>query len=170
MQLLLVRHAIAAERGPVEWPDDSQRPLTAQGEARFRPAARGLALLVPNVDQVLSSPYPRAFRTAEILRDEASWPEPTRCPELQAERRADETLGLIDLSQPSVAFVGHEPLLSSIASLLLTGDAAVVRSELKKGGAMALELSPRSLGPLASLSWSVPPRVLRKLGTYRERA
>ena len=30
IELYLVRHAIAAERGP-DWPDDSARPLTPDG-------------------------------------------------------------------------------------------------------------------------------------------
>ena len=41
IELYLVRHAIAAERG-AEWPDDTKRPLTVRGMARFKDAVRGL--------------------------------------------------------------------------------------------------------------------------------
>ena len=58
------------------WPDDSERPLTEEGIARFRPAARGLAKIVPTVERVLASPYPRAWQTAEIVHEETGWPAP----------------------------------------------------------------------------------------------
>jgi phosphohistidine phosphatase SixA len=41
-ELYLVRHAIAAERGP-QWPNDGKRPLTDQGISRFKEAVEGLA-------------------------------------------------------------------------------------------------------------------------------
>jgi len=43
LELYLVRHAPAAERGP-EWPDDSARPLTPGGAAKFGKAVAGLPL------------------------------------------------------------------------------------------------------------------------------
>jgi phosphohistidine phosphatase SixA len=53
VELYLVRHAIAEQRDAVRWPDDSQRPLTAEVIARFRPAARGLSRIVSTVARVL---------------------------------------------------------------------------------------------------------------------
>src|SRR5688572_16178710 len=35
LELYLVRHAVAAERGG-DWPDDTARPLTPDGAAKFR--------------------------------------------------------------------------------------------------------------------------------------
>ena len=69
MKIYLVRHAAAFERDPDRWPDDSERPLAPEGEEEFRLAARGLARVVPRVDAILSSPYRRAWRTAEILSE-----------------------------------------------------------------------------------------------------
>src|SRR5262245_5019015 len=65
-QLLLVRHAIAAERG-AEWPDDRQRPLTAKGAARFKESVKGLMWLAEGLDHVFASPLVRARQTADIL-------------------------------------------------------------------------------------------------------
>src|SRR5258707_10153879 len=76
MDLYLVRHGIAYEPDPAKWPDDKDRPLTPEGEKKFRQAARGLRELVPSVSVVLSSPWARAWRTAEILEKEAHWPAP----------------------------------------------------------------------------------------------
>ena len=63
--------------------------------ALLPPAAKARALigdvayiqdLVPEVDVMLSSPYPRAWQTAELLHREAGWPAPQHCPELEAVR------------------------------------------------------------------------------------
>ena len=75
MELYLVRHAIAGHADHARWPDDTQRPLTEEGIARFQPAARGLARIVPTVERVLSSPWVRAWQTAEILQEESGWLE-----------------------------------------------------------------------------------------------
>ena len=74
MELYLVRHAVAEARDAEQWPDDGLRPLTADGEAKFRKAARGLHRLAPTVDAVVASPFTRAWRTAELLQEEAGWP------------------------------------------------------------------------------------------------
>ena len=42
LHLVLVRHAIAEERGAA-WPDDDQRPLSRDGARKWKRAARGLA-------------------------------------------------------------------------------------------------------------------------------
>ena len=51
LELYLVRHAIAAERGP-DHPDDRKRPLTPQGLARSKQQVRGLKLLGVEIDVV----------------------------------------------------------------------------------------------------------------------
>ena len=71
MDLYVVRHAVARERDANLWPDDSKRPLTPRGEERFRHAAGGILRLVSEVGAVLSSPFVRAWRTAELLEQRA---------------------------------------------------------------------------------------------------
>src|SRR6187551_608343 len=65
--LLLVRHAIAEERGSA-WPDDTVRPLTQKGELRMREIARRLKAIGETSDVVVSSPLKRAKDTALILK------------------------------------------------------------------------------------------------------
>ena len=65
-ELYLVRHAVAAERGE-EWPDDSKRPLTARGIARFKEVVQGLNVLDVAIDEVFTSPLIRAKQTADVL-------------------------------------------------------------------------------------------------------
>jgi phosphohistidine phosphatase len=159
--LYLVRHAIAEDRDPARWPDDSLRPLTDAGIERFRRAARGLRTVVPAVERVLSSPFTRAWHTAELLREEADWPEPEPAVELAAGKDPAEAQALVGGQRDvaSVALVGHEPHLSSLASLLATGDASALRIELKKGGVIALA----SDAATTDVRWVVTPKILRGL-------
>jgi phosphohistidine phosphatase len=166
VHVYLVRHAIAEERDPSRWPDDSLRPLTPKGEKRFRLAARGLAHVVPAVDRVLASPYLRAWRTAELLQAEAGWPPPVPCQELAADEPPLSALESLRAQEDpgSVALVGHDPHLPRLAALLLTGAEDGCRIELKKGGVLLLELGPELEPGTALLHWSIAPAILRALG------
>jgi phosphohistidine phosphatase SixA len=114
---------------------------------------------------VLSSPWPRAWQTAEILDEESDWPLPHPCPELSGDRSSAEAVALLaDIVTGSLAFVGHEPHPSSVASQLLTGDPDLVALELKKGGVALLELADSS----TVLRWSVSPKILRLLDAKRD--
>lgn len=165
MELYLVRHAVATSRGDPAWQVDRDRPLTPEGEERFRKVARGLARLVASVDSVLASPYVRAWRTAEILHEESGWPAPEPCPELEASRDAAAAMDVVrdQRDSSSVALVGHEPNLSELASLLLTGSASKVAIDLKKGGLIALWADGNSKAGSAALRWVLTPKVLRCL-------
>ena len=145
MFLYLVRHAVAGNADPAQWPDDRDRPLTPDGEKKFREVAAGLATLAPKVDVVLSSPLVRAWQTAQILQKHAGWPEPQK-------------------SVSSMALVGHAPGMQEFASYLLTGDPAAVPITLRKGGVICLQTedgAPRARG--AVLEWVARPRLLRSI-------
>jgi phosphohistidine phosphatase len=167
MELYLVRHAIAFDADPARWPDDRDRPLTRQGEKKFRKAARGLEQLVPRVDLLPSSPLARAWRTAELLQVKAGWPEPSRCDALEPGRPPGE---VVDALQPhsnarSVALVGHEPSLHELLSYLLTGDPHTVRVSMKKGGVACLELQDGIRAGSAVVEWLLPPGAMRAIDT-----
>ena len=70
MRLIIIRHAIAVPHGAPGYADED-RPLTPEGEARFREAARGLARAYDRPDALLTSPWLRARQTAEIAG--AAW-------------------------------------------------------------------------------------------------
>src|SRR5438876_7931296 len=128
MELYLVRHAIAFERDPARWPADGERPLSPQGEARFSQDARGLRRIVPSVDVVLASPFARAWRTAELLAEEAGWPAPEAAPALEADQRVSRAVAALRgyADRGSVAVVGHEPNLSELAATLIAGAEAAL--------------------------------------------
>jgi len=164
MTLYLLRHGIAEDTAVAKL--DRDRRLTPRGQARMRRAAPGLAQLVGKLDAMFTSPYPRAVETAKLAA--AALPGRPRPRELDAlagdaspmdALRALRTL----VKGERVMFVGHEPVLSHLASLLLTGAVDGVRIDLKKGGCIALTIRAPAPRP-AVLDWVVTPRTLRSLG------
>ncbi len=163
MYLYLVRHAVAHKRDPEHWPDDSKRPLTPEGEEEFRGAARGLGRVVPEVEILLSSPYERAWRTAEILAEQAGWPAPRESPALEPEVPPEKAVLALKTyaGEESVALVGHRPGLHELAVFLLTGDAGGADMKIKKGGVVCIELDDVPEAGSGKLRWLFTPRVLR---------
>jgi phosphohistidine phosphatase SixA len=60
--------------------------------------------------------------------------------------------------------VGHEPTLSRLAALLLTGSPDGAAIEMKKGTCVALEVGRLVPHGGAALAWLLPPRALRRVG------
>jgi phosphohistidine phosphatase len=161
MQLLIIRHAIAVPRGTPGIPDED-RPLTPEGEQKFREAAEGLAKLVDRPDALLTSPWRRARQTAAIAA--AAWgrlePEETAA---LASGSFEEQAAVLDRypRDATVAVVGHEPWVSELLARLL-GTRHDARLEFKKGGAALVDVPGRLAGG-GSLVFYLPPKVLRKL-------
>ncbi len=163
MDLYLVRHAVAFGRDHERWPNDADRPLTPEGEEDFRPVARGLGGLVSGVGALLSSPYARAWRTAEVLAEETSWPTPGVFPALEPDVPPWKVVAALETYEEldSLALVGHRPSLHELASYLLTGADDVLNIGLKKGGAACLRFDGLPEPAAAKLRWLLPPKVLR---------
>jgi len=163
VKLYLLRHGIAENAKPGG--TDRDRHLTTQGQLRMRRAAIGLRRLVPRLDVLYTSPYPRAAETAAIVA--AALPKGLRPQELDAlapdTSAIDIVRALRTMRRERVMLVGHEPSLSSAAALLLTGSADGLHIELKKGGCIAIAL--RTPAPRAAvLEWVATPRTMRRLG------
>jgi phosphohistidine phosphatase len=158
LDLFVVRHAIAEEQDQIRWPDDADRPLTMEGEVAFRKVAHGLTKLTDPPSTVLSSPYARAMRTAEILHEEAGWPSPEPFKALEADHGPQDVIDELAAAPggPSIALVGHEPMLSELVGLLVGG----ANVELKKGAVARLDVRALTRGG-ATLRWLLPPKVLR---------
>jgi phosphohistidine phosphatase len=163
VELYIVRHAIAAERGP-EWPDDNQRPLIQRGIDRFKESVDGLVWLDVQVDVVLTSPLLRAKQTAELLA--AGLPEkpPVKvCDVLGPGHTSVETMEQIardSHGETRVALVGHEPDLGELTAWLVGTRRPI---PYKKGGVARLEMDSLS-SRHGTLAWLVTPKMLRKLG------
>lgn len=166
MDLFIVRHAAAHGRDPERWPDDSERPLTPEGEADFRRAARGLCRVVPRPGILLSSPYRRARETAEILSELDGWPSPEVTPVLEPTLPPEKTALELALYRgvETLAMVGHRPGLHELAAYLLTGSAGGASIRIKKGGVLCLRFDGPAVEPgEGTLRWLLTPAILRTL-------
>lgn len=167
MRLLLLRHAIAEDREAFARTgrDDRLRPLTEEGRKKLRKGTAALARLVPDLALVATSPLLRARESAEILTRELGR-------KLVFSEVADlapdgEMAGVVRFlqaqkAQPAVALVGHEPNLSELAGLMLTGRQ---RSfvEMRKGGACLIDFPGRLAAGAGVLLWHLEPSQLREL-------
>ncbi len=161
MHLYLLRHGIAVPHGTPEVPDD-ERPLTPKGERRMRQIGRGLRDLGVKVDRIVSSPLPRALRSAEVAA------EALRCTELletsDALRAGRDAASIREWlrsrEEPRLMIVGHNPELSDLIGLLVNGNPGQPVGELRKGGVAAL--APRGDDGM-TLDWMARPRLFRRL-------
>jgi phosphohistidine phosphatase len=160
MKLYLLRHAIAAERDPDIYPDDSLRPLTASGRKKMGKIANALCRMGLQVDLILSSPYLRARQTAEIARKGLNLKK-ERLLLIDALAPAGDPERLITEIQEKYAvealmLVGHEPNLSNLISLLLSGDTSIPIM-MKKAGICCLSIEQLTAGKCAMLEWLINP-------------
>jgi phosphohistidine phosphatase len=155
VELLLVRHAIAADQGP-NYPDDRERPLTSEGVARFKRVVEGL---------VLSSPLVRAHHTAQLLvAGIGGKPRLDTLEALSPGGRQIQVLEAITKASKRakhIAIVGHEPDLGELAARLLRSRGTI---EFKKGAVACIELDGAMPTGPGMLRWLLPPRALRKIG------
>lgn len=162
MEICLVRHAVAVERGTAGYEDDALRPLTPRGRDRMVTAARGLhRLFAPEV--VVTSPLVRARETADILLAEYGLHKARVSDALATGDNAQFLEELDDIDADRVMLVGHEPYMSATLSWLLSGDQARVSTVFKKGAAALVGCTgaPRPGG--CWLEWLLPPAALRAM-------
>ena len=165
MMLYVLRHGIAEEVGP-EGTDGSRR-LTPAGRRKLRAAAAGMRALGLGFDAILSSPLVRAAETAAIVAEAfGGEPVPRELAALEPGVPPPETVRALRafVRYERVAIVGHEPGLSGVVALLLTGAPDGLRLALKKGGLVALDVSDPGRGGGATLRYMLTPRQLRRLG------
>jgi phosphohistidine phosphatase len=162
LEVYLVRHAPAGERGP-EWPDDTLRPLSAEGRKSFQKVVKGLAAADVELDVIFTSPLVRCRQTADILSSGLRGkprvhPIDSLAPGAGAPAVIAEIAGL--LKRPRIALVGHEPDLGKLAAQLL----GLKRPpEFRKGGVARIDLTGLPPSGPALLVWFAPPRLLRRM-------
>ena len=162
LELYLVRHGVAAERGE-DYPDDSKRPLTPRGIARLKKEARALEALGVGFDVIITSPRVRARQTADVLAESfKSKPAVTLSDSLAP--AGTPTAVMQDITKHArrarIALVGHEPNIGELAARLIGARSPL---EFKKGAICRIDfevLPPKGLG---QLRWFVTPRMLRSI-------
>ena len=135
MDIYILRHAIAEDVSASG--SDRDRVLTSDGIDKTKSSAKALRKLGIEFDAVFSSPFPRALQTAEIVAAELGCSKVLQTRDALASGSHPET-ALEDLRKAavgnaSVLVVGHEPMLSAVISLLLSGSPHLSIT-MKKGG------------------------------------
>jgi phosphohistidine phosphatase len=149
--LYFLRHGKA---GHARAHDDDARELTDAGVAALEAAAPLWRRLNLRPDVVISSPLPRALRTAELACDAIGG---TPITDDRLRPGADwNDFGRTLADHPAarrILFVGHEPDLSG-AVALLTGAASV---RMRKGGLACVEFYGVPEPGAGELAWLIDP-------------
>lgn len=166
MNLYILRHGIAVEHGAAGYENDDERPLTSKGERKVWMIADAMKALEISFDLILSSRLVRARETAEIVAEA-----------FKAKKRLEltDTLAPQESAKPLIEFlneqgavddvllVGHEPFLSRLVSLLISGNSHTWVL-LKKGGFCKLSTDELKNGQCATLEWLLTPKQMGLIG------
>jgi phosphohistidine phosphatase len=159
-ELYLIRHGIAEERGE-KWPDDSKRPLSADGMSKMERTARGLARLEVALDVILTSPLIRTRQTADIVAAELDQHPPIVNTEALAPG-GDFAAVVAALEKQSrrtrIGLVGHEPAIGELAARLIGSRHPI---EFKKGAVCRIDVDEIPPNGPGDLRWFAPPGMLR---------
>jgi len=164
MMLYILRHATAEEAASSG--EDGARKLTDRSKEKMRGAAAGLRAMDLKFDVILTSPLARAAETAELVAAAyENTPPPQVLPALATGVAPTDAIAALRAfaKHDNLMIVGHEPQLSSIASILLTGAAEVAHLKLKTGGCIAIDLPARFERGGGELRWMLTHRQLRTM-------
>ena len=162
IELYLIRHGVAAERGDA-WPDDAKRPLTDEGIDKLRKSAQGLERLGVSFEVLLTSPFVRARQTAEVIAGELH-PRPHIVAADSLVPGGTYQSVMADLEKHArrarVALVGHEPGIGELAARLIGTRHAI---EFKKGAICRIDVDQLPPSASGDLRWLLTPKILRRL-------
>lgn len=149
MRLHLLRHAEAVDN-----PDDDARVLSAFGRSSLEPLA-GLVYagrLLPEDLEVWHSPLLRAEETAQLFVRHARLRSRLHLRSgLRPEDDPAELLPTLMERSADLLLVGHEPFLSTLATLLLVGAPYPPKVIMEKASLLCLE----RLGGGTHVSWCI---------------
>ena len=161
MNIYLLRHA-EAEPG---FPDDSRilHPSGCEHARRLGDFLRAKQAFQPTA--LWCSPYSRAQQTAELLLGAWGGSIESRKDEVRLEPEMNPAPLVRDFQQlgQDVLVVGHNPNISILASLLLSGERARTRVYFKTAVMVCLQWDPipnnGQFGP-CELDWMLDPRMI----------
>jgi phosphohistidine phosphatase len=161
-ELYLIRHAVAEERGDA-WPDDAKRPLSDDGAARMRKAARGLDRLGVTLDVIVTSPLVRTKQTAEIVAGALN-PRPpiVTADSLAPDGTFQEVIADLEkqVKRTRIAIVGHEPGIGEFAARLIGSRHSI---EFRKGAVCRIDVDALPPSGPGDLRWLLTPKILRSI-------
>jgi phosphohistidine phosphatase len=160
MDIYLLRHGKAEEH--YIHPRDRDRRLTPEGVASMEEEIPGIKSRVPRLDAILSSPYPRAYETADIAaRAFGLEGKVEHIDALCLDGGEQDTLDRLKQFPPdaSVMLVGHSPLMGELAEFLTASGAAY---GLKKGGLCKISFPGNPEHGKGNFEWILKPKDLKQ--------
>jgi phosphohistidine phosphatase len=150
-------HVYFLRHGEADWPNwnkpDDERPLTARGKKEMKKIAAFLERLGLFLDQIITSPLPRARQTAEAVADRFHL-------QLHEDELLQPGFSSSEFEQlvkkypgEEIMVVGHEPDFSKTISALTGGSI-----KLSKAGLALIEVDETMRGRLL---WLIPPKVAK---------
>ena len=165
MELYVVRHGIAVDREDPKCPADPERYLTDEGMEKTRQVAKGVAQIGAVPDLMLTSPFLRAFQTAELFAVALEYSRQKIQKSDLLLPGAEPLLLFRELSRnkdlSTVYIFGHAPHLDDVIATAIGSKHHI--SSLKKAGVALVELR-RLVPPSGELVWLATPKLLRKAG------
>lgn len=156
MRIYLVRHGKAAQSG---YASDADRPLTERGQADVGRIARRMAKAGIVLHQIRHSGLVRAEQTAEIFGRALRPPGGViAVAGLTYDDPVEALARDLHLEPEPVMFVGHNPFMEELASLLLTGQPGHRPVWLTTSGTACLEYDQGAW----SLRWLLIPEIVQK--------
>ena len=164
MEVYLIRHGIAAERGT--YANDEKRPLIEKGVKKTTKVAKSLLAKKIDFDLILTSPLTRAYQTAKILKQVGLCQTVQTFLPLKPGGNIEEWLEWLQ-AEPykqgysKLALVGHQPDLGDWAEMLVWGE---IKQQIivKKAGVIGLNIpvigtpiSRSTLFVLSSPKWTI---------------
>jgi phosphohistidine phosphatase len=160
MFIYIARHAWAGEHGDPRWPDDSQRPLTPEGAARYDEVVKLLVDRGFAPARIATSPYVRCRQTADILAQRvAGAPAIIELEDLEPGSYLEPVIewsnqqGGVD-----VCWVGHSPDVERFTAAL-TGDSSS-RIRFAKGAVAAIQFDEEVYAGGGELYWLATAKLL----------
>jgi phosphohistidine phosphatase len=157
MLAFLIRHAHALEAD-----DDFSRALSSRGRGQVERLIRHFRAsggLQPQ--ESWHSPLVRARETARLLADGLGWVGPRRETEaLEPNGDPSAVLRLLEGSAVDLALVGHEPLLSILATMMLRGPGLPVAVRMGVADVLCAERAEPRAEAAWVLRWHVGPGLL----------
>ena len=164
--MYLLRHGIAERRTLVAGRADVDRPLTSDGADKMKRVALRLRKRGVSVDCILTSPLRRAQQSARIVARALRFKSDlVITPHLEPGGSLEALIQQLNsefVKKRRILLVGHEPSLSSLISVLISGrtEASMV---MKKGGLCRISVDTIRFGKCGTLEWLLPPsQVLAK--------
>lgn len=156
MQIYLLRHGVAEDGKPGH--PDSDRALTGEGRDKLRRVLKRARAADAAPSLILSSPFRRAIETAEIASEVLDYTgKVARTRALVPDASPHDTWEEIRTHKDENALLlaSHEPLMSSLAALLLNSPALAV--DMKKAALLRIDVERAGAQPRGVLKWMLTP-------------